>query len=69
MSTRRFDDYRTLASKYDTTATCGHAVKAGDRIGWSPGNRWRGRKSKTVCADCWSKWQSENAEADAIEAG
>lgn len=68
MSTHRFNDYREFISKYESTADCGHAIKKGDVIGWSP-RRGRWDKSKTQCADCWSRWKAENAEADAIEAG
>ncbi len=65
---KRFNDYREFTSKYDSMATCGHAIKKGDVIGWAP-RRGRWDKSETVCAGCWARWRSENAEADAIEAG
>lgn len=60
----RFDDYREITAKYDGTAcNDAHAVHKGDRIGYAP------RFRKVVCAACWRRWQAENAEADAIEAG
>ena len=65
---QRFNSYRGISAKFDSIATCGHPVKAGDAIGFAPSRR-RGAKSETQCADCWAKWQAENAEADAIEAG
>lgn len=61
----RFDDHREITAKFDSTASCGHAIKTGDRIGY-------GRKhgqSSTQCPDCWGKWSAENREADAIESG
>lgn len=58
----RFDNYREITAKFNSTGTCGHAIKKGDRIGW---NRTHG----THCANCWAKWSAENREADAVEAG
>lgn len=59
----RFDDYREIEARFDSTGTCGHKIKRGQRIGYAP------RFRKTQCAACWARWVAENAEADAIEAG
>ena len=70
MLTRRFDDFREITAKFDNTLTCGHAAKAGDRIGWS-GRRGRdgASRAETCCAACWLKWCDENREAAAYEQG
>lgn len=60
-SAGNFDNYRTIEARYNNTATCGHEVKKGEYIGW---NR---RTKETQCPDCWRRWQSENAEAQAYE--
>ena len=64
MSKPRFNAYRSLAAKFAGTGTCGHPIKAGDVIGYAR----QGRESFTRCPDCWSAWQSENADADRYEA-
>ena len=61
MSYDRFCNYREISAPFDTTGTCGHPIKKGDRIGW---NR---RASKLQCAACWHKWVAENLEADYLE--
>ena len=66
--TYRFNDYQGITAKFSSTGTCGHPIATGDDIGWARGNRRRGRKSETQCADCWAKWVDENAEADRLEA-
>lgn len=43
----RFDNYRDIAARFDSTGTCGHDIRKGDRIGWHP------KLKKTQCADCW----------------
>lgn len=58
----RFDNYREIVSKFNSTGTCGHPIQKGDRIGWN-------RKYGCYCANCWDRWVAENREADAIEAG
>ena len=58
----RFDNYREIRAKFDSTGTCGHEIKKGDVIGW---NKTYGCQ----CKDCWAKWVNENKEADAIEQG
>lgn len=65
MSAPRFHDYREITARFDSTGSCGHPIKQGDRIGYA---RKHGQ-SHTSCASCWSKWVSENREADAIESG
>lgn len=56
----RFDNYREIAAKFDSTGVCGHPIKKGDRIGYNKAHGCR-------CTDCWTKWVEENREADAIE--
>ena len=58
----RFDNYREITARFDSTGKCGHLIRTGDRIGWN-------RKHGAQCADCWAKWTVENREADLIEAG
>lgn len=58
----RFDNYREITAKFDSTGECGHPIKKGDRIGWN-------KRHGCQCANCWSRWVAENREADAIEAG
>ncbi|MGA2068324.1 MAG: hypothetical protein ABSG86_25350 [Thermoguttaceae bacterium] len=58
----RFDNYRAITARFDSMGSCGHAIKAGDRIGYN------GRVRKTMCPECWRKWEVENAEADRLEA-
>lgn len=60
-SQNRFSNYRELIARYASTGACGHSIKAGDTIGWH-------QKHGARCADCWSRWCSENAEADLLEA-
>lgn len=57
----RFNDYRAIQTRFNSTGTCGHAIRKGDSIGWAP------RTRETQCADCWSRWVSENAEAERYE--
>jgi hypothetical protein len=59
----RFPYYREIAARFDSTGSCGHEIRKGERIGWNP------RVKKTQCAACWAQWTAENAEADAIERG
>ena len=61
----RFNDYREIQAKFNSTGTCGHTIRKGDTIGWAR----KRRVSETQCTDCWVKWVDENREADAIEAG
>lgn len=65
MSTARFNDYREIAAKFDSTGSCGHPIKKGDRIGYAR----KGGQSHTSCPNCWSRWVAENREAAAIESG
>jgi hypothetical protein len=58
----RFDNYREIIAKFDSTGLCGHPIKKGDRIGY---NRNHGCR----CSSCWSSWVAENREADMIESG
>ncbi len=57
----RFDNYLSIKAKFASTGVCGHPIEKGDPIGW---NRIA---KKTQCADCWRKWQAENAEAAYLE--
>jgi hypothetical protein len=59
----RFPNYRQIAARFASVATCGHEVKPGDAIGYNP----RLKPAKTVCADCWRRWVQENREADLYE--
>ena len=61
-SADRFDNYREITAKFDSTGKCGHPIKKGDTIGWN-------KRHGCYCSACWSKWVAENREADAIEAG
>lgn len=71
----RFNDYTGINARFDSMSTScgtntpggGHAIKKGDYIGWARGNRRRGRKSETQCADCWARWVDENRDAQAYE--
>lgn len=56
----RFDNYREITAKFDSTAKCGHPVKKGDRVGY---NKLHGVR----CSACWEKWCAENAAAEADE--
>lgn len=56
-----FENYREIEATYPSSASCGHDVFKGDRIGWHPGLK------KAKCAACWAAWVAENAEADALE--
>ena len=69
MSKDRFDYYRAIVAGFNSTGSCGHAIKKGELIGYNPSIRDERGQKKTQCASCWAKWVSENAEADAIEAG
>ena len=57
----RFDNYTEITAKYDSTGSCGHEIKKGERIGYN------GRLRKTQCAECWRKWAYENLSAQAYE--
>jgi hypothetical protein len=59
----RFPNYRAIQARFASTASCGHAVKPGETIGYNP----RLRAARTVCADCWRRWTAENGEADVYE--
>ncbi len=63
MQSARFNDYREITARFDSTGTCGHPIRKGDRIGWAM------RFRETHCTACWDRWCAENAEADAIESG
>lgn len=56
----RFSNYREITARFNSTGTCGHQIKAGDRIGWN-------RNHGTRCAACWERWCGENAAAEADE--
>lgn len=56
----RFDNYRGMPAKFDSTGACGHPIKKGEAIGWH-------RKHGAQCAACWARWSAENAEAAAYE--
>ena len=58
----RFDNYREITAKFNSTGKCGHPIKKGDRIGWNKSHGCR-------CSSCWSSWVSENREADMVEQG
>ena len=58
----RFDNYREITARLDSTGRCGHPIKRGDRVGW---HKHHGAR----CSACWQTWKAENAEAAAIEAG
>jgi len=59
----RFDNYRDIAARFDSTGSCGHSIRKGDPIGWHP------KLKKTQCKECWRKWCAENAEAESMERG
>jgi hypothetical protein len=63
LSADRFPNYRDIEARFDSTGSCGHPIKKGDRIGY---NKRAG--GKTMCAECWHRWCAENAEADYLEA-
>ena len=63
MQSARFNDYREITARFDSTGACGHPIRKGDRIGWAR------RTRETRCTACWDTWCAENAEADAIESG
>lgn len=65
MSKDRFSNYREIEARFDSTATCGHQVRKGDRIGFNG----RIKPAGVQCPACWAKWATENSEADAVEAG
>lgn len=56
----RFDNYRQITAKFDSTGKCGHEIKKGEVIGY---NRTHG----CYCSDCWGRWVAENREAEAME--
>ena len=56
----RFDHYRSITARFNSTGKCGHPIKKGDQIGY---HRTHGCR----CADCWAKWSSENREAEMQE--
>jgi len=62
MSADRFDNYGTIEARFNSVGACGHPIHRGELIGYNRRNR------KTMCAECWHKWQAENAEADYLEA-
>jgi hypothetical protein len=57
----RFDNYREITAKFASTGKCGHAIQAGDRIGYN-------RQHGCQCSSCWARWSAENAEAAQYEA-
>lgn len=57
----RFDNYRTIQARFNSTGGCGHEIIQGQTIGYN------GRLKRTMCPDCWAKWCTENAEAQAYE--
>jgi hypothetical protein len=59
-SANRFDNYREIRAKFNSTGACGHEIVKGDVIGWNKGYGCQ-------CSNCWSKWVSENREADMVE--
>jgi hypothetical protein len=61
----RFDDFRSMTARRDSTGCvngANHEIKRGDYIGWSRRHR------VACCADCWRRWEAENAEAEYLEA-
>ena len=60
-----FNMHKEIKATRDSEATCkaGHAVKAGESIGYAR----RGAQSSIVCAACWARWSGENAEARMME--
>ena len=58
MSKARYDDHVEISARFDSTGTCGHQIKKGDRIGWARQFR------ETRCAVCWESWAGENQAAD-----
>ena len=57
----RFDNYRDIDARFNSTGSCGHAIKKGQAIGYNPRNK------RTQCAECWRVWQLENANAAGYE--
>lgn len=58
-----FDYYREIVARKDQPASCGHHIKAGDRIGYNRHTR------RDKCAACWLRWVAEVDEARARERG
>ena len=56
-----FQNYRQIQARRHSIATCGHGITVGERIGWNPRNK------NTQCKDCWTRWITENHEADMAE--
>jgi hypothetical protein len=59
----RFANYREIVARFASTASCGHEVQPGDRIGYNP----RLKPTKTVCPACWRRWVAESRAADLYE--
>ena len=55
---RNYNHYREIPAKFDSQGTCGHAIRKGDTIGYSPA-KYRGDKAETQCAECWRKWTND----------
>lgn len=58
----RFENYREITARFDSTGKCGHSIKKGDTIGWN-------KRFGVYCSSCWSNWSAENHEADMVERG
>jgi hypothetical protein len=56
----RFDNYRAIQARFDSTGQCGHPIKKGETIGW---HKLHGAQ----CSTCWARWSAENREAEIYE--
>jgi len=58
-----FHNYRSIEARFDSTGTCGHAIRKGDCIGYHP------KLKKTQCADCWARWVARMPKPSAWKGG
>lgn len=49
---------KIIQAKFDSTGTCGHPIKKGDRIGWDK------YKRLTICKECTEQHERDTAAAD-----
>lgn len=55
---RNYNQYQTIQARFDSQGTCGHAIRKGDPIGYSP-KRNRSDSAETQCAECWRAWTND----------
>jgi len=56
-----FSDCIEIKAKFATQGACGHAIRKGDRIGWSRSPKY------TYCADCWAGRHDDQEQAEPFE--